>query len=222
MVVENGRRMCPAQLIQPVIQEWSSNRLMTDDLHRLLEAAAQGDASALDRAFALLYDELSVLARAQRRRWQGNETLNTTVLVHEAYLKVAGAGQAVRWEGRRHFFALAARAMRQILVNYAEAQRAAKRGGDEVRLSLESSSSGDATAEIGLPQEADHILAVHEALEQLSQQDPRQARIVECRFFVGMSIPETAEALGISPATVKRDWQLASAWLYQVLKPTGD
>jgi RNA polymerase sigma factor (TIGR02999 family) len=187
----------------------------TDGLAQLLSAAAAGDRAAFDRAYALLYDELFVLARAQRKRWQGNETLGTTVLVHEAWLKLAGGRELEpgerRWENRRHFFALAAQVMRQVLVNYAEARRAAKRGGDSVPVPLESFQSLAAGG--GGEEEAERILALHEALGRLATRDARQARIVECRFFAGLSIPETAEALGISAATVKRDWQAASAWL---------
>jgi RNA polymerase sigma factor (TIGR02999 family) len=193
---------------------------MSDDLIQLLEAGAPGDAAALDRVFASLYEELAQLARAQRRRWNGNETLNTTVLVHEAYLKLAGA-KGPKWEGRRHFFALAARVMRQVLVNYAEARHAAKRGGKEPVVSLDGADEALLGHEGPMLQEADQILAVNESLDRLAQVDPRQARIVECRFFAGMSIPETAEALGISDATVKREWQVASAWLYRALKDDG-
>lgn len=191
------------------------------ELPALLEAAAAGDRGAFDRAYAMLYDELSALARAQRGRWRGNETLSTTVLVHEAYLKLAGPegrdpGDR-RWEGRRHFFALAAQVMRQVLVNYAEAQRAAKRGGDRTQVPLDWLERMPPIAHAGQDasdaSEADRILALHEALERLAGLDGRQARIVECRFFAGLSIPQTAEALGISAATVKREWQAASAWL---------
>jgi RNA polymerase sigma factor (TIGR02999 family) len=209
-----------------------------------LQAAAGGDRGAFDRAFALLYDELSVLARAQRRHWVGNETFGTTVLVHEAYLKLLGpeardaatseadADPAAdpsgpRWSGRRHFFALAAQVMRQLLVNYAERQRAAKRGGDAVAVPLELLGGGDAPAKVDedwmamrespMSDSADEILALHGALQELSARDERQARIVECRFFGGLSIPETAEALEISPATVKREWNAARTWLQSAL-----
>ncbi|MFL5618491.1 MAG: ECF-type sigma factor [Gemmatimonadaceae bacterium] len=213
------------------------------ELTRCLDAAAGGDRAAFDRAFALLYDELARLAHAQRRRWVGNETFDTTVLVHEAYLKLLGAddgssqpnGDAdaaapdgVRWSSRRHFFAIASRAMRQLLVNYAERQRAAKRGGDEVAVPLDALGEAGPDAprldaewlvanDAAMSDSADEILALHAALQQLAERDARQARIVECRFFGGLSIPETAEALGISAATVKRDWQSAREWLYAAL-----
>lgn len=217
------------------------------ELTRCLDAAAGGDRAAFDRAFALLYGELARLAHAQRRRWVGNETFDTTVLVHEAYLKLLGsdgsdvsgpaaagdegaAPDGVRWSSRRHFFAIASRAMRQLLVNYAERQRAGKRGGDGVVVPLDSlGESGSAPARvdedwlaaressISESDSADEILALHTALQQLAERDARQARIVECRFFGGLSIPETAEALGISAATVKREWQSARSWLYATL-----
>ena len=202
-------------------------------LQELLPAAAAGDRAAFDEAYALLYQELARLARAQRARWRGNETLDTTVLVHEAWLKLAalpteegreaGRSGGPRWESRRHFFALAAQVMRQVLVNYAEARRTAKRGGDRIQVPLEVLEwmpEGDAAGP-DAEAEADRILGLHQALERLSTLEPRQARIVECRFFAGLSIPETAEALGVSPATVKRDWQAASEWLARELVRAG-
>ena len=115
----------------------SGDRAVPPLLTTLLDAAGRGDRDSFDRAFSLLYDELSALARSQRRKWQGNATMSTSVLVHEAYLKLLGGAESARWEGRRHFFALAAQVMRQVLVNYAEAQRAAKRGGEAERVPLE-------------------------------------------------------------------------------------
>jgi RNA polymerase sigma factor (TIGR02999 family) len=214
-----------------------------EPLTLLLDAAARGDRSAFDRAFAVLYEELRSLAHAQRRRWQGNETLDTRVLVHEAYLKLVrpgegagaepAAGDAVasdsprRWEGRRHFFALASQVMRHVLVSYAEQQRTAKRGGDVQRVGLDAletppgpnaSAAASAAFQVALSaEEPENVLSLHEALARLETREPRQARIIECRFFGGLSIPETAEALDISPATVKREWQAASAWLYAEL-----
>ena len=200
-------------------------------LTQLLDAAARGDRSAFDRAFALLYDELRALAHAQRRRWQGNETVDTRVLVHEAWLKLVGPGDdggdenaagdgPARWTGRRHFFALAAKVMRHVLVNYAEQQHAAKRGGDAERVGLEELEETTPAPVSGA--EADDVLALHAALQRLEASDPRQARIVECRFFAGLSIPETAEALGISSATVKREWQAARDRLHAELASATD
>ncbi|MBI3789393.1 MAG: RNA polymerase subunit sigma-70 [Gemmatimonadetes bacterium] len=187
-----------------------------DDVRDLFDRVGAGDADAVRRAFALLHDELARLAHAQRARWTGNETLNTTALVHEAFLKLAGPdGNGARWEGRKHFFALASQVMRQVLVTYAEARGAAKRGGGADVVPLDEAPEAALAGETG--RDDARILALHAALADLAEREPRQAQVVECRFFGGLSIPETAEALGVSPATVKRDWEAASAWLYGVL-----
>jgi len=177
-----------------------------------LRLAQQGDRAALDEVFALVYDELHRLAQAQRRRWSGDSTLDTTALVHEAYLKLVGQPNA-SWNDRGHFLAVASRAMRHLLVNYAERRRAAKRGGGAVPVSLED--FNPVSEEV-----ADEVIALHEALERLAAVSDRQVRVVEARFYVGLSIDETAQALEISPATVKRDWQLASAWLHREIQLT--
>lgn len=184
----------------------------SDQVAALLDAAREGRASALDDVFRVIYDELHALARSQRRRWHGDYTLNTTALVHEAYLKLVGHERA-EWSDRAHFLAVAAKAMRHILVNYAERRRAQKRGGGAVHVSLEEAMPLS-------PQTADEVLALHEALGRLAQLNERQAKVVEARFFAGMPVRETAEALGVSPATVKRDWALASAWLHKEIKVT--
>jgi RNA polymerase sigma factor (TIGR02999 family) len=190
----------------------------TPELGALLRRGAAGDRAAMDEAFSALYDELSVAARGQRARWQGTDTLSTTVLVHEAYLKLVRSDRdesGAQWDGRAHFFALAARVMRQVLVNYAEARQAAKRGGDATAVPLDAVES--LLADEGAHDSPEEILALDAALARLAAAHPRQAQVVECRFFAGLSIPETAEVLGTSPATVKRDWQEASAWLYREL-----
>jgi len=187
-----------------------------DQLTALLDRAAVGDRQAFDEAFSLLYRELSGLARSQRRRAPASETLNTTAVVHEAYVKLVGRegdtdhADRRRWESRHHFFALAAKAMRHVLVNYAERGLAAKRGGGAEATTFDEAS-------LMAPQAAGEVLALHEALDRLATIDARRAGVVECRFFAGLSVEETAAVLGISPATVKRDWQLASAWLYREL-----
>ncbi len=174
---------------------------------RLLHRVHEGDRQALDELLPLIYDELHALAHRQRRRRGGSETLNTTALVHEAYLKMVRSEDA-RWEDRTHFFRVAATAMRQILVDYALRQKAAKRGGGERPVSLDEA--------FFLPEEkAEEVIALNEALSRLAELDERQAHIVELRYFVGFTIPETAEALGISPATVKREWTVARAWLHR-------
>ena len=177
-----------------------------------LRAAEQGDRQALDEVFAVVYDELRRRAHAQRQRWSGNNTLDTTALVHEAYLKLVDQTKA-RWNDRAHFLAVASRVMRHILVNYAEQRQAAKRGGGVLVVPLEEANPvGEDVAE--------EILALHEALQHLAEVNERHARVVEARFFGGLPIDDTAAALGISPATVKRDWKLATAWLQRELKTT--
>jgi RNA polymerase sigma factor (TIGR02999 family) len=184
------------------------------EVARLLEALELGDSSALDRLFPLVYEELRAVAHRQRRRWQGDDTLNTSALVHEAYLKLVDQSR-VSWESRAHFFATAAKAMRHILMNYARDRRAQKRGGDQQKLSLEEL-SGRLEGELTLSDDnADLLLALGAALERLEQVNERQSRIVECRYFGGMTVKETAAALGISTASVSRGWALAQVRLYQ-------
>lgn len=173
-----------------------------------------GDSAALDDLLPLVYDELRTLARRQRRRLGAAETLNTTGLVHEVYLKLVGS-EAVTATGRAHFFALAARAMRQVLSNHARARRTAKRGAGLAPIAL------DAVEDvIGTDRAAhmDTLVALDEALTELARRSARQSQVVECRFYAGMSVAETALALGVSEPTVKRDWSLAQAWLYRELK----
>jgi len=185
------------------------------DLTDKLRLAREGDRTALDEVFSAVYDELHRLARMQRRRWEGDHTMNTTALVHEAYLKLVGQ-QGDPWADRAHFFAVAARAMRHILVNYAEARRAQKRGGGAPVLSLEEAFDSNP---VGVDA-AEEILALDEALGRLGTVSARQAEVVQARFFAGLSIEETALALDVSTATVKRDWRLASAWLQREIRTT--
>ncbi|MGH7710619.1 MAG: sigma-70 family RNA polymerase sigma factor, partial [Gemmatimonadaceae bacterium] len=171
----------------------------------LLAQARRGDSSALQRLFPLVYDELLGIARSQRRRQAGHETLNTTALVHEAYIRLIGQAK-LEFTDRAHFMAVAATAMRQILIAYARRRGAAKRGGDAETVSFDE-------IEVALESEpgfsdnkADVLIVLDLALTRLGAQSARQSQIVECRFFGGMSVEETARALDISPATVKRDW----------------
>ncbi|MEL6616280.1 MAG: ECF-type sigma factor, partial [Bacteroidota bacterium] len=158
-----------------------------------------------------LYADLRQLASRQRRRWVGNETINTTALVHEAYIKLAGSD--LQAESRAHLLAIASRAMRQVLVNYAELRNAKKRGGGTPDLALDDVVSEPDGALLSAEQ-ADDIAALGEALAKLEAVDARSARIVECRFFGGMTEAETAAALGVSESTVTRGWRTARAWLY--------
>lgn len=187
------------------------------DVTRLLAQAGAGDADALDLAFGHVYDELRALADRQRRRWTGDHTMNATALVHEAYLKLVGRS-SLDLRDRGHFFALAARAMRQILCNYARDRKAAKRGGAHGAVPLD----GLADVVPAAPAAGDGaeaLIALDEALTRLDDLHPRAARVVECRFFAGMTVAETAAALDVSDRTVKRDWEFAQTWLYAALEP---
>jgi RNA polymerase sigma factor (TIGR02999 family) len=184
------------------------------EVTRLLEAFQRGDRAALDALFPLVYEELRALAHRQRQRWHGDETLDTTALVHEAYLKLVDQSRA-SWESRAHFLATAAKAMRHILMNYARDRRAQKRGGDQPKLSLEALGE-DFDGVIALSDDnAELLMALDAALKNLEQMNARQSRIVECRFFGGLTIDETAAALGISTASVSRGWALAQVRLFQ-------
>jgi RNA polymerase sigma factor (TIGR02999 family) len=176
------------------------------EVTRLLALAQEGDAAALDRLLPLVYGELRALAHRQRLRQGAAETLNTTALVHEAYEKLARGSAS--WNDRAHFFRVAAKAMRQVLVDYARAQTAAKRGGEAPVLPLDE-------ARLLPTERAAEVVALDEALGRLLVLDPRQGEVVELRYFVGLTIPETADVLGLSPATVKREWTAARAWLYR-------
>ena len=184
-----------------------------------LEALRAGKPGAFDELFPLVYDELHQIAGRQRRRWEGDETLGTTALVNEAYLRLVDQS-APDWRSRAHFLAVASTAMRQILIDYAKRKRAAKRGGGRPHVALDEIESALHRPE-DWPGVRDEVLAaLDQSLRRLEQRDHRQSRIVECRFFGGMTIEDTAEALGVSPATVKRGWSLAQAWLYRDLKQT--
>ena len=163
----------------------------------------------VDCLFPILYEELKLIERRQRRRERSDLTLNTTDLVHEAYVKLLGLDH-LSWQNRAHFLAVAAQAIRRVLVDYAVAAHAQKRGGRLHRVSLD-----DVT--LHADRSLDQLIAVDALLDRLEKLNPRLARVVECRFFSGMSIEETAHATSSSPATVKRDWGLARAWLHREL-----
>lgn len=184
---------------------------------RLLQDFQGGDREAFDELFERVYKDLYNIARGRRKDWQGNHTLNTTALLHEAYLKLVDQ-TAAGWQSRAHFFAAASKAMRHILINYARDQNRKKRGGDRQRTSFENLNLA-ASGEFGFTDERVEMLVVlGNALERLDEENPRQSRIVECRFFGGMTINETADALGVSPITVTRGWQMAQLWLYREMK----
>jgi len=171
----------------------------------LLAAWGKGDQNALNELMPLVYNELHRMAR---RAWIGQNHANTLqpkALLNEAYLKLAGAENA-SYQNRCHFFAVASTAMRQILVNHAKSRLAGKRGNGQIKLSIDD-------VQVAVSQEAAEVVALHEALERLEAVDARKSRVVEMRYFGGLSIEETAEALGVSVITVNRDWRLARTWL---------
>jgi RNA polymerase sigma factor (TIGR02999 family) len=177
------------------------------DVTRLLSDWSNGDRRALDELLPLVYEELRHLANAYLRRERDGHTLQSTALVHEAFLRLVNQHE-VQWQGRAHFFGIAAQMIRRILVDHARAQGAAKRGAGAVRLEL-----GEALA---VAQQRDlDLIALDDALERLAIMDERQSRIVELRFFAGLSVEDTADVLGISTATVKREWSSARAWLFR-------
>ena len=182
--------------------------LRTEITNVLATAVASGG-NAVERLVPLIYDDLRAIAHRQLAREHRNHTLQTTALVHEAYLKLVDDTR-VTGRGRAYFFAAAGRAMRQVLVDHARRRATAKRGGGVEPVSLEES-------RIAVDEFAVELLDLDRALDQLSHLNPRHARVVECRFFAGLSVEETAEALDVSARTVKSDWALARAWLYDAI-----
>jgi len=172
---------------------------------QLLVEWGGGDQQALDHLTPLVYDELRQMARTYLRSERPDHTLQATALVHEAYLRLVDQ-RSVSWQNRAHFFGIASQMMRRILVNHALARRAAKRGGRAEKLSLDEAVSFADEREVDL-------VALNEALEKLEIMDPQQARVVELRFFGGLTIEDTGEVLKLSPATVKREWETARLWL---------
>jgi RNA polymerase sigma factor (TIGR02999 family) len=180
-----------------------------NDVTALLADLSQGNREALDRLIPIVYDELRRIAHGQLGHERAGHTLNTTALVNETYLRLVDVNR-VQWTGRAHFLAVAARVMRRVLIDYARARGREKRGGNPVRVSLTDASDVPAVP-------ADDMLELDEALSRLEALNERQCRVVECRCFAGMSVEETAEVLGTSPATVKRDWAFSRAWLNREL-----
>ncbi len=180
------------------------------EVTQLLQAWRRGDDTALEKLIPLVYDELHRLAHIYMNREWANNSLQTTALVHEAYLRLTDAAQ-VDWKNRTHFFAISANLMRRILVEFARARRSQKRGGDMQRVSLDE-------AAVVSSEPCEDLIALDAALMALSAFDQRKARVVELRFFGGMTEEETAEALGISSDTVLRDWKSAQLWLWRELK----
>jgi RNA polymerase sigma factor (TIGR02999 family) len=176
------------------------------EVTRILSAIEQGDPKAADQLLPLVYDELRMLAAQRLSQEKPGQTLQATALVHEAYLRLAGGDPARMWDGRGHFFAAAAEAMRRILVERARRKRSQKRGAGAARIDLEEVNPAADEA-------ADEILAVDEALAGLAAADPRAAELVKLRYFVGLSLPEAARSLGMAPRSADRLWAYARAWL---------
>jgi RNA polymerase sigma factor (TIGR02999 family) len=183
--------------------------LTANRVTELLRDASKGRRSALNELLPLVYGSLRQAARRKLAGERAGHTLSTTDLVHEAYLKLVRLDR-IEWQGRAHFLAVAAQSMRNILVDHALRKKAGKRGGGAERVSL-----GDGVA--ATEASASELVALDRAMRKLESIDARQSRVIECRLFAGMSVEETAEALGVSPASIKRDWTVARAWLNREL-----
>jgi RNA polymerase sigma factor (TIGR02999 family) len=181
------------------------------DLTTLLVRWGAGSEAAAHEVFPLIYDELRRRARHYMAHERAGHILQTSALVNEAYLRLNGAAREIRWQNRGHFFVVACRVMRHVLIDMARKERNQKRGGPAVRIAFSESLAVAVS-------EPDRLLALHDALEALSVTDPRKTQVVEMRFFGGLSVVEIAEALGISPETVKRDWKFSKAWLGRELR----
>ena len=179
------------------------------EVTQLLAAWGNGDQSALDKLFPLVHAELRGIARRQMSHERPDHTLQATALINEAYLKLAGQ-QGFEWQNRAHFFAVCSQVMRHILIDHARAHARDKRGGGAIQVSLD-----EAALINGQPPE--HFLALDEALRKLEQVDPQKGKLVELRYFGGLSVDETAEVLNISPRTVRREWRRSKAWLYRMI-----
>jgi RNA polymerase sigma factor (TIGR02999 family) len=180
------------------------------DATRILHALERGDAHAADQLLPLVYDELRKLAAARLSCEKAGQTLQATALVHEAYLRLVGSNAPQGWKSRGHFFGAAAEAMRRILIERARGKRRIRHGGGRVRIELEKLEVADIEA-------SEELLALDEALERLAAQEPETVRVVKLRYFAGLTIEQTAEALGISVRTANRHWAYAKAWLFQEL-----
>ena len=189
------------------------SEMKSTESHRvtaLLKAWANGDEKAESQLIPLVYNELRHLARYYRRQMEGGETMRTTALVHEAYLRLAKQ-QTVNWENRSHFFAIAATMMRRILIDYAKTRHRVRRGGVHTDLPLEQALT------VAVSETDFDLLALDEALDRLELKDKHLAKVVELRFFSGLDVVETANVMGVSESTIKRDWQMAKAWLHREL-----
>lgn len=180
------------------------------DLTNILHQIESGDPSAMEHLLPLVYDELRILAAAKMSREAPDHTLQPTALIHEAYMRLAGENRDEPWRGRRQFFAAAAEAMRRILVENARRKISVKGGGLAKRKAMD-------LEQIEANRPPEEILSLHEALDVLAEKDPEKAELVKLRYFVGMTVPQSAEVMGISPSTIDRHWSYARAWLHQEL-----
>jgi RNA polymerase sigma factor (TIGR02999 family) len=196
-------RLCGRNLYAPHVADSSQN------ITELLVGYGRGDKEALDQLMPIVYEELRRQAARYLRREQAGHTLQTTALIHEAYVRLVDQ-RNVQWQNRAHFFGVAAQMMRRILVDHARTKKRVKRGGSDIRVSL-------AGANVAVKGQDLDVVALDEALNHLAQIDEQQSRVVELRYFSGLTVEETAEVMGISKATVKRDWSVARAWLYREL-----
>jgi RNA polymerase sigma-70 factor, ECF subfamily len=190
------------------------NDKTSGDVTLLLSELVKGDEAAASKLFPLLYDELRRLAGNYMRRERGDHTLQPTALVHEAYLKLVQQ-RSIDWQGRAHFFGIAARVMRTILVDHARGHLRDKRGGGQRLVPIDE-------VLVFAPEQSAELVRLDQAVERLTKIDPRQGKIVELRFFGGLTVEQAADVLGISPKTVKRDWSMAKAWLHGELKKNHD
>lgn len=200
-----------------MLESRSMMTINADDLTGLLIEWGQGDKAALDRLTPLVYDEIRRIAHRYVQREREGQTLQTTALVNEAYLRLAGSAN-ITWQNRAHFYAVTAQVMRRILIDHARRRQYVKHGGETQRVSFEV-----AISEVGLMSQprAAELLALDEALDELARLDPRKSRVVELRYFGGLSLEETAKVLEVSLMTVRRDWRAAKAWLFRRMKDEG-
>lgn len=182
----------------------------------LLTELREGNQEAANRLMPLIYGELRRMAGSYMQRERSGHTLQATALVNEVYMRLAG-GETVPWQNRAHFFGIAARAMREVLLDYSRRRNAGKRGGkDAQQVDIDAEHLGSA------PPKIENVIAINEALERLERIDPRQSRLIELRFFGGLTVEEAAEVIGVSPETVKREWRSAKAWLHRELAAAGE
>ncbi len=187
----------------------------SDDLTDLLVEWQRGDRAALDKLTPLVYDEIRRIAHRYMQREREGHTLQTTALVNEAYLRLASQ-QQINWQNRTHFFAVTAQVMRHILIDYARRRQYVKHGGEAQRISFDDALASEEAVLMSQPRAAE-LLALDEALDELAKLDLRKSRVVELRYFGGLSLAETAEVLEVSPMTVRRDWRAAKAWLFKAV-----